>query len=107
MTIRLHIERLVLDGLPIPPGARAELLETIQAELTLQLGQLDLNGVRAAHHRSLQLQEAAPGAGGPGLRPLGARIATTTLQALDSLQTRGPLAIRGPLQVPGPQEERR
>jgi hypothetical protein len=34
MKIDLHIERLILDGLPIDPGQRAEVQAAVEAELT-------------------------------------------------------------------------
>jgi hypothetical protein len=82
VTIRLHIERLILDGLPVSPREHAGLLELIRADLALHLTRLDPFSVQTAHHRSLQVREEAPVSLHPSAHPLGARIATTTFQAL-------------------------
>jgi len=39
MTVRLHIERLVLDGVPVGTGQRHLLQAAVQAELAHLLGQ--------------------------------------------------------------------
>jgi hypothetical protein len=43
VTIRLHIERLVLDGLPVGPGGAARLQAAMQAELARLLASGRLN----------------------------------------------------------------
>jgi hypothetical protein len=39
MTIRVHVERLVLDGLPVTPADRERLASALVGELTERLGQ--------------------------------------------------------------------
>ena len=43
MNIELHIERLILDGLTVEPGQRAEVQAAVEAELTRLLATGELN----------------------------------------------------------------
>lgn len=77
MTIRMHIDRLVLDGLPEGSRDRAKLQQAIEQELATLLGQTDPRDWQPAHHRSLQVQgDLTP------VQPLGRQIALNTLQAI-------------------------
>ena len=53
--LRLHIERLVLDGFPLPPGGAAR----FQAALEAEFGRL-LTGVPAGNWASVSLASLAP-----------------------------------------------
>ena len=79
MTIRLHIDRLVLDGLPEGSQDQAGLQQTIEQELATLLGQTDPRDWHPAHHRFRQVQgHLAP------TQPLGRQIALNTVQAISS-----------------------
>lgn len=77
MTIRLHIDRLVLDGLPEGSRDQAGLQQAIEQELATLLGQADLRNWHPAHYRSLQVQDAIT-----PITPLSRQIALNTLQAI-------------------------
>lgn len=79
MTIRLHIDRLVLDGLPEGSRDQAGLQQAIEQELATLLGQADLRNWHPAHHRSLQVQDHLE-----PVQPLGRQIALNTFQAISS-----------------------
>lgn len=75
--LELHIERLVLDGLPLGPSERAGLQEAVIQELTRLLGGLEMGDLQAGQLHSLQVRER-----GGASEPLGVRIAAGVMQGL-------------------------
>ncbi len=63
MSIALHIERLVLDGLPAHAGQRAQILAALEAELSRLLAERGLPGVAAG---AVPRVDAAPVRLAPG-----------------------------------------
>ena len=74
MRVRLHIERLVLEGLEIPAGARDGLRRALQAELTRLIAAGGLAPWSAGGAALPALPAPAIGAAGPPRR-LGTAIA--------------------------------
>lgn len=83
--LEFHIERLILDGLPVKPSERAGVQEAIQQELTRLLGGLEAGHLESGLYRSLQVSER-PDTGTEPLETetLGVRIALGAMQALTS-----------------------
>ncbi|MFF0148741.1 hypothetical protein ATK36_5936 [Amycolatopsis sulphurea] len=50
MTIEVHIDRIVLDGLEVPPGQSRALGEAVRAELARLLGEAPRGTWRASRH---------------------------------------------------------
>ena len=65
MSVRVHIEHLVLHGLPLEPQGESEFRAALEAELGRRLGERDLRGERwsGGALESLRAPDFACGAG--------------------------------------------
>lgn len=93
MNIELHIERLILDGLPVGRGERADLQAAVEAELTRLLA---ADGLRpellsGAAVRSIDAGEMRVNRGTPAAQ-LGNHIAQSVHSGIgsDSVHAMGP-----------------
>jgi hypothetical protein len=78
MSIRLHIDRLILDGVDLPPGSRRALRESLERELASRIAADGISGVlsggAAVPSLSAPAIDVAHGTGAP---KLGASIAAS------------------------------
>jgi hypothetical protein len=95
MKIRLHIERIVLDGMPLSPGERGALSSAIQVELSqlLAAGMLPELGRGAVIDR-LQAPAIHLGPGG-GAGSLGRQIARSVYSSLGASAPSGGMQATG------------
>ncbi len=84
MNIELHIERLVLTGVPLPPGGRAALAGAFGRELTrlIQDGGLAPALRDGTGTPRLTATLGAPAAGRTGTGPLGLELARSVYSCL-------------------------
>lgn len=104
MKINLHIERLVLHGLPLTPTDQAELAAALQAELSRLLASAD-DGRPWADLTGRAHLQAGPITYQPGSSPvrLGKSVAASLLS---SLQNVPPQANESPSLGPGQNDQR-
>ena len=83
MSIRLHIDRVVLDGVDVPTGSRRALRESLQRELASRIAE---NGISDALAGGIAVPsvsappiDLAPGTGAP---KLGASIAASVFAGI-------------------------
>ncbi len=89
MRVRLHIERLVLEGLDVPTGAGAGLRQALEAELVRLIAAGGLAGWSARGAALAALPAPPIGTAGPPRR-LGAAIAGAVYAGLGPQPKAGP-----------------
>lgn len=77
MTVTLHIEQLVIEGLPAGSAAGAALQQAIEQELTTLLEQVEATSWHSGHHGTLRSHAVSS----PSV-PLGQQIARSTVNAI-------------------------
>lgn len=95
MNVNLHIEQLVLDGLPLPAAQGPALQAALQAELTRLLRERGLEGVAGGAVPQLTAAPIQISAGSAP-RLWGAQIARSLHQSLAPASATSPALTRRP-----------